>query len=333
MNLQTAEILVLQKNDVVHVEPMGPYAMMIGRNPGNDLVLADNRVSGHHLVIRWSANRLVVQDLGSTNGTFLNESPVGAQPAPLADSDVLRLGSSIRLRLRLRNTNASLPPLRPRLVLTDLKTGLVYPIRTNRFRIGKRAGVDLRLPDGVDIAATLSIHDNGEIWVGTDEEEHPILVGEPFEIGGHKLILRDDRAVMGSTEREVTVAQTRYPYRLKVDLGGQAGPEAVVEDMRTGTSHHIRAENRVALLYVLAQHAQKDREGGVGASETGWTQDEEAMVGIWGRRWESLGPNNYQVLLCRLRKELNDAGLDGWFIEKRSGCTRVVVDEILFAAH
>ena len=320
MPVVAGEIQVLQRDEVVHVEPIGPYAIMIGRSPDNDLRLADSRVSGHHVVLRWTTSKLLVHDLGSTNGTFLNETQV-TNPAPIADGDVIRLGSSIRLRIRLRPVRQMVVPPSPKLLLADLKTGVVYPLRSNRFRIGAREDSDLRLNDGPAIAATLSLHDNGEIWVGTDEEEHAIEVGEPFQIGEH-------RPVMGSTERETTVQRTRYPYRLKVDLGGQVGPEALLEDLRTGAMHSIRAENRVALLFVLAQQATRDRERNLAESECGWTQDEDAMVGIWGRRWESLGPNNYQVLLCRLRKEITDAGLDGWFIEKRSGCTRIVLDDI-----
>lgn len=327
MPVVAGEIQVLQRDEVVHVEPIGPYAIMIGRSPDNDLRLADSRVSGHHVVLRWTTSKLLVHDLGSTNGTFLNEQQV-TNPAPVADGDVIRLGSSIRLRIRLRPVRQMIVPPSPKLLLADLKTGVVYPLRSNRFRVGTREDSDLRLSEGPAIAATLSLHDNGEIWVGTDEEEHPIEVGEPFQIGEHRLIIRDDRAVMGSTERETTVQRTRYPYRLKVELGGQVGPEALLEDLRGGATHSIRAENRVALLYVLAQQAVKDRERALPESERGWTQDEDAIVGIWGRRWESLGPNNYQVLLCRLRKEITDAGLDGWFIEKRSGCTRIVLDDI-----
>lgn len=321
------EIQVIHRDEVVHVEPIGPFALMVGRSPDNDLRLADSRVSSHHLVLRWAGESLLVQDLGSRNGTFLNEVPVSA-PTRVSDSDVIRLGRSVRLRVRLRRVSAPVPAPRPRLLVIDLKTGLLYTIRSDRFRIGAREGADIRLPEGEGAEAVLSLHDNGEIWLGTDDEEHAVVVGEPFEIGGHRFLIRDDRALLMSTERELAVQRTRYPYRLRVSLTGQGGPEARIEDPRSGIRHVIRAENRVALLYLLAQHALRDMERQVPPADRGWTSDEDVMVGVWGRRHETLGPNNYQVLLCRLRKEITDAGLDAWFIEKRANNTRIVLDDI-----
>lgn len=327
MTRQIGEIQVLKGDEVVYIHPIGAFAVMIGRRPENDLRLADARVSSHHLVLRWFGDRLLAHDLGSKNGTFINDVLV-TNPTPVADQDIIRLGSAIQLRICLRPAPPGLTLERPYFVVTDLNTAVVYPVRSNRFRVGSRAGSDLELTDGPAVAATITLHDNGEIWLGTDDDERPLLAGEPFEVAGHRLILREDPGGPDSTVEERKNARTRYPYRLKVDLGAQGEPEATVEDLRLGVVHAIHAENRVALLYVLARQALLDRDRGRGDSDLGWLPDDEAMLGIWGRRRETIGQNNYQVLLCRLRKEINDAGLDGWFIEKRAGCTRVVLDEI-----
>lgn len=48
----------------------------IGRDPTNDIELADPRVSRHHAVI-WAEDGVWrLRDLGSTNGTFINQSRV-----------------------------------------------------------------------------------------------------------------------------------------------------------------------------------------------------------------------------------------------------------------
>lgn len=323
----TAEIEVLRDNRTVHAVPVGPHALLVGRSPDNDLVLADARVSGHHLVIHWDEGRLIVRDLGSRNHTFLNETQISG-PTVVSDGDILRLGSSVTLRVRVVSTAAEAWPTRPRVLLTDITTGLAYPLTRDRFRIGARPDADLRLPQGAGLVATIAINDAGEVWVGTDDEEYPVSIGQPFEVGGHRFILRDDRSKDNSTVNESQFTRTSYPYRLRVQLHGLTGPEAHLEDPRSGAIHVIRAENRVVLLYVLGQAALKDRQKGAHDGDRGWCADEEAMMGIWGKRWESMGANNYQVLLCRLRKELNDAGLDGWFIEKRRGYTRLALDSI-----
>jgi pSer/pThr/pTyr-binding forkhead associated (FHA) protein len=67
----------------------------IGRNPDNDLVLDDPRVSGHHArLIVTEGSGMVIEDLGSSNGTFVNAPDRRAGPAlPLIESDVVYFGS------------------------------------------------------------------------------------------------------------------------------------------------------------------------------------------------------------------------------------------------
>jgi len=65
----------------------------IGRAMSNEVILYDEKVSGHHAAITMSAGRILVRDLGSTNGTFLNDLPVDA--AVINAGDKLRLGDTI----------------------------------------------------------------------------------------------------------------------------------------------------------------------------------------------------------------------------------------------
>ncbi|MCA0180176.1 MAG: FHA domain-containing protein [Actinobacteria bacterium] len=52
--------------------PLGSTDILIGRNPGCHLVLDDDFSSGQHARIFPAANGWGVEDLGSTNGTFVN---------------------------------------------------------------------------------------------------------------------------------------------------------------------------------------------------------------------------------------------------------------------
>ena len=45
----------------------------IGREAGNDIVLEDPQVSRHHARLTLQGGGYVVEDLGSTNGSFINE--------------------------------------------------------------------------------------------------------------------------------------------------------------------------------------------------------------------------------------------------------------------
>jgi pSer/pThr/pTyr-binding forkhead associated (FHA) protein len=65
-------------------------AVTIGRLPDN-LVQIDNlAVSGHHAKVSWSFERYVLEDLGSTNGTYVNEQRVGKHD--LKDGDKILIG-------------------------------------------------------------------------------------------------------------------------------------------------------------------------------------------------------------------------------------------------
>lgn len=74
---------------VVSLEP----DTTIGAQPDNTIVLQDRFISGHHVRLRWDGINWWVEDMNSTNGTFLNRNRV--QPGasePIASGAVLEIG-------------------------------------------------------------------------------------------------------------------------------------------------------------------------------------------------------------------------------------------------
>jgi hypothetical protein len=67
-------------------------ATSLGRGPANDIVVADESVSGQHCRIRPEGGRFTLHDLESTNGTFVNDRRVGRHV--LAEGDVIRIGET-----------------------------------------------------------------------------------------------------------------------------------------------------------------------------------------------------------------------------------------------
>jgi hypothetical protein len=65
----------------------------IGTAPANDLVLTDATVSRYHLELRHAGDRILAQDLGSTNGTVAGK--VLIERAALLAGVSLRLGNTI----------------------------------------------------------------------------------------------------------------------------------------------------------------------------------------------------------------------------------------------
>ena len=54
------------------IYPLEKSEMVIGRDLGNDIVISDSEVSRRHSRIFKQGNNYVIEDLGSTNGTFVN---------------------------------------------------------------------------------------------------------------------------------------------------------------------------------------------------------------------------------------------------------------------
>ena len=65
---------------------------VIGRGQDSNFRLPDTGVSRRHLEVTWDGQVATLNDLGSTNGTTVNNSPV--QSCQLTDGDVIRVGHS-----------------------------------------------------------------------------------------------------------------------------------------------------------------------------------------------------------------------------------------------
>jgi pSer/pThr/pTyr-binding forkhead associated (FHA) protein len=66
---------------------VGMHPVNIGRLPDNTIVIDNPAVSGRHARVFREGNHYVVEDLKSTNGTFVNEKPIARHT--LLDGDVV----------------------------------------------------------------------------------------------------------------------------------------------------------------------------------------------------------------------------------------------------
>ena len=62
----------------------------LGRRPYNDIVIDNLAVSGEHAVLAMSGNEVYLEDLNSTNGTYINGKAVKKQL--LSNNDVVEVG-------------------------------------------------------------------------------------------------------------------------------------------------------------------------------------------------------------------------------------------------
>ena len=76
-------------------------SISIGRTSDNQVVLKESKVSRHHAVINVSALGVIISDLGSMNGSFLNGRQISI-PENLSDGDKLIIGhTQINVSLQL----------------------------------------------------------------------------------------------------------------------------------------------------------------------------------------------------------------------------------------
>lgn len=79
--------------------PLKESGVLLGRNPECALVLDDEFASGRHARIFLHDGAWCVEDLGSTNGTFVDNRRLEGGAQPLAEGTPLRIGNTV-LELR-----------------------------------------------------------------------------------------------------------------------------------------------------------------------------------------------------------------------------------------
>lgn len=74
--------------------PLSRPSLTLGRGQDNDLVVAEPQVSSHHASLIWDGSHWILQDLGSANGTYVNNVRVTG-PKVLQTGDLLALGPNV----------------------------------------------------------------------------------------------------------------------------------------------------------------------------------------------------------------------------------------------
>ena len=96
--------------------------LKIGRREGNTIILDDNLISRNHCTIRKEAGGIVIKDLGSSNGTYVNGQRISS--INLHNGDTISVG---RHRIRFVNDEEPAPSIaamQPAVAAVDLVTPL-----------------------------------------------------------------------------------------------------------------------------------------------------------------------------------------------------------------
>ena len=88
-----AELVLIEDGKSSRAFPLSKQRVIIGRLAESDIVLADPGASRRHAEVRRDHGRYVITDLGSTNGTMVNEATIGERP--LEEGDRITIGRTV----------------------------------------------------------------------------------------------------------------------------------------------------------------------------------------------------------------------------------------------
>jgi len=95
--VQEFHLVLMNTHQAGTIFAVAAQTIKVGKAPDNDLILDDPTVSRNHLVIQRQGDRFLVQDLDSTNGTFIDGAQV--REAYLRAGAVLEVGD-VKLRFQ-----------------------------------------------------------------------------------------------------------------------------------------------------------------------------------------------------------------------------------------
>jgi ABC-type multidrug transport system ATPase subunit/pSer/pThr/pTyr-binding forkhead associated (FHA) protein len=165
--MSLAGLLEIRRGDEVREFALTPPTLAIGRASDNPVALNDPQVSRHHARLDWSARGLQITDLGSSNGTRVNEVEIEPKvPQPLADGDTIRVGSfTLTLHLpQAMQQLAAISPIRaetfipeqtlvpgvaPRLIVKTPQGTKEFPLEREMLTLGREPGNDIVVDERV----------------------------------------------------------------------------------------------------------------------------------------------------------------------------------------
>jgi diguanylate cyclase (GGDEF)-like protein len=159
----------------------------IGRSPSADVQIVDEGISREHVEILVDGDRVVVRDLGSTNGTFRNGERVGV--TDVVDGDKISIGSTTILKFTYKD-GIDLA-YEQQLYRTATLDGLTHALKREFFLERLESEVAFAVRHSVPVA--LILWDLDKFKQVNDQHGHP---------AGDRVLAATARIVAGSIRRE-----------------------------------------------------------------------------------------------------------------------------------
>jgi serine/threonine-protein kinase len=120
--------------------------MTVGRRSNQDLCMPEATVSGAHAVLRWQAGSWVVEDVGSTNGTYADHSYDRKKSVALLHGGEVQLGEC---RVKLVSFQEGSPHHQRGKAYLERRDGLTGLLRPEHFKRALKDDLEFAEWDGV----------------------------------------------------------------------------------------------------------------------------------------------------------------------------------------
>jgi predicted component of type VI protein secretion system len=123
----SARLVIQSGQNPGQVFALGNSSMVMGREPTNAIVISDPEISRQHTRIIPQGQGYLVEDLGSTNGTYVNGRRLMAA-TPLQHGDLVGLGETVKLIFELGHSDNNATIVQGSPIFEHLETVLPQPI-------------------------------------------------------------------------------------------------------------------------------------------------------------------------------------------------------------
>lgn len=145
--------------------------LFLGREPGNDIMVNDPEVSRKHARLKKIGTQYLLEDLGSTNGTFLQGNRVSL-PVMLQSGDEIMIGERVILRYEMTEFDPNATIASPRREVVSPAAPQAQP------DIAKQSYVEpfiTEMPSRQVVGPTIAPEINAQPIRPTAQEQPPVL--------------------------------------------------------------------------------------------------------------------------------------------------------------
>ncbi len=192
--------------------------IVVGRSSELDMVLVEDMVSRRHAKLTVTGDQIFIQDLGSTNGTFVNGEKI--KRARLTEGDRILIGTSI---IKLVASDGAAGSSDAKAKLEDVAQGR----RTSQVRTMSGSIAEIPLPDLLQLfsaskkTGTLVIrteHDVGKIYIDGGRVQFAV-VNEHFDVPPMKSLFRILTWAVGSFDMDAA-EEREFPTKIEMSTEG-----------------------------------------------------------------------------------------------------------------